>query len=648
VIPNQGNSNPESAKIFDMANRLRGVILALIFSLLFTSWLSAQEINQARLTPPETETFPSISTLLHVRDEQGNFVHGLNAQDVNILENGRRLPVSDFEQLNPGIQFVVAINPGAAFNIRDLLGISRYEYIYTALEKWAQDRLGTTLDDLSLLTLNGPVATHLSDTNTWITTLEPYSPQNDNNETGFEIFGRALELAADNPARPGMGKAVLFITALPEQDISLYLESLAARADQRDVRVFIWLITSANLFDTPQASQLQNLAIRTGGEFFTYSGIEPLPDLENYLEPLRRVYSLSYDSRISSSGRHQIAVHIRTDDLDIISPSIDFEIEVLPPNVAFISPGQEIKRKVAAGTESENVEITPKQHELELLIEFPDGRPRSIERTRLYVNDLLVDENTTPPFDRFSWDLSEITTSDEYKIQAEVIDSLGLSSKSMEQSILVSIDLPQQNNPFTFTRNSSVVVGMVVFITGSILMLILVMGGRIKPRLTKPKRNGNHRIDPVTQPVKANVDRKTTRLPDWFNRLSWPQRRIDMEAQAMLIRLTKSEQGNTEPPIPIIGEELTFGCDPTLATQVLDDASVEPIHARLRLGPDHYYRLYDENSIAGTWVNYSPISLEGMRLEHGDLIHIGRVGFRFSLRNPDKTRKPIITIKEIK
>jgi hypothetical protein len=631
-----------------MANRLRGVILALIFTLLYTSWLSAQEINQTRLTPPETEAFPSISTFMHVRHEQGNFVHSLTAQDVSILENGRRLPVSEFEQLKPGVQFVTAINPGTAFTVRDLLGISRYEYVYNALEEWAQERQGTTLDDLSLLTVNGPVATHLSDTQSWISTLQPYIPEIENNDLGFEILGRSLELAADNPIRPGMGRAVLFITALPEQDMTLYLESLAARAVQRDVRIFVWLLTSANLFPTPQASQLQNLAIQTGGEFFAYSGIEPIPNLETYLEPLRSIYSLSYDSRISSSGRHQIAVHIRSDDLDIISPAVDFEIEVLPPNVAFISPGQEIKRKIPAGTESESVEITPKQYELELLIEFPDGHPRPLERTRLYVNDLLVDENTTPPFDSFSWDLSEITSSDEYKIQAEVIDVLGLSSKSMEQSILVRIDMPQQNNPFTFARDRSVVVGMVVFITGSILLLILVMGGRIQPRFSKPRRNGNHRFDPVTQPVKAKVDRKTTRLPDWFNRLSWPQRRIEMEAQAMLMRLTKSEQGNTEPPIPIIGDELTFGCDPTLATQVLVDASVEPIHARLRLGPDHNYRLYDENSTAGTWVNYSPISPEGIRLEHGDLIHIGRVGFRFSLRNPDKSRKPIIIRKEIK
>ncbi|MFU8771311.1 MAG: FHA domain-containing protein [Anaerolineales bacterium] len=630
-----------------MANKLRAVILALIFSLLFTSWLSAQEADQARLTPPDIESFPIISTFLDVRDAEGNFIAGLERSEISVLENGRRLPVLELEQLRPGVQFVTAINPGTAFNVRDLLGVTRYEYIYEVLEEWAYARQGTTLDDLSLLTVNGPVATHLSDTNTWISTLQPYQPENGSSELGFELLGRSLELAAEDPSRPGMGKAVLFITDLPQDDMTLYLESLAVRARQRDVRVFIWLVTSANLYHTPFANQLQNLADQTGGKFFAYSGIEPLPDLEDYLEPLRSTYLLTYESALNSSGLHQIAVHIRTDEVNVTSPEQEIEIEVLPPNVAFISPGQEIKREVSTVEEGETEEITPKQYELEVIIEFPDGHTRPMERSRLFVDEQLAHENTASPFDRFTWDLSEYTSSDTHKIRVEVVDSLGLSGNSLEHSIMVSIVQSQQNNPFTFTRNRSLLVGLVVLVTGSILLLILVMGGRIQPGFSKPSRNGNHRSDPVTQPVKAKTDRKHTRLPEWFNRLSWPHRRVEAEALAMLIRISETEPGKTSPPIPIVGDELTFGRDPTLATQVLEDPSVETIHARLRLDPDNVYRLYDEKSIAGTWVNFTPISPEGVRLEHGDLIHIGRVGFRFSLRDPQKIRKPVITKKEL-
>jgi hypothetical protein len=32
-----------------------------------------------------------------------------------------------------------------------------------------------------------------------------------------------------------------------------------------------------------------------------------------------------------------------------------------------------------------------------------------------------------------------------------------------------------------------------------------------------------------------------------------------------------------------------------------------------------------------------------VRLEHGDLIHLGRVSFRFELTNPRRIRQPVVT-----
>ncbi len=94
--------------------------------------------------------------------------------------------------------------------------------------------------------------------------------------------------------------------------------------------------------------------------------------------------------------------------------------------------------------------------------------------------------------------------------------------------------------------------------------------------------------------------------------------------------------------VPITTTETTLGSDPNLATLVLDDPTVEGLHSRLIQGENGSFRLTDEGSIAGTWINYSPVSREGAALEHGDLVHIGRVGFRFSLRQPGIGRKPVV------
>jgi pSer/pThr/pTyr-binding forkhead associated (FHA) protein len=97
----------------------------------------------------------------------------------------------------------------------------------------------------------------------------------------------------------------------------------------------------------------------------------------------------------------------------------------------------------------------------------------------------------------------------------------------------------------------------------------------------------------------------------------------------------------TSPAIPISTPEMTFGSDPIQATRVLDDPSVSPLHARLR-GENGKYILNDEGSTAGTWVNYEQLTAP-MRLQHGDVIHIGRVSYRFMLRTVPERSAPRVT-----
>jgi predicted component of type VI protein secretion system len=109
-----------------------------------------------------------------------------------------------------------------------------------------------------------------------------------------------------------------------------------------------------------------------------------------------------------------------------------------------------------------------------------------------------------------------------------------------------------------------------------------------------------------------------------------------------LSRISEVDNLPVSTPLPITADKTVLGHDPDQATIVLDDISIEASHARLTRQADGSYRLADEGTIAGTWINYSPVSQGGSRLEHGDLIHIGKVGFRFTLRNPTRVRKPVV------
>jgi pSer/pThr/pTyr-binding forkhead associated (FHA) protein len=86
---------------------------------------------------------------------------------------------------------------------------------------------------------------------------------------------------------------------------------------------------------------------------------------------------------------------------------------------------------------------------------------------------------------------------------------------------------------------------------------------------------------------------------------------------------------------------MTFGSDPMQVTRILDDPSVSPLHARLREQAGQYI-LSDEKSVAGTWVNYELLAVP-RPLQHGDVLGIGRLSYRFMLRKPPERRLPTIT-----
>jgi hypothetical protein len=272
------------------------------------------------------------------------------------------------------------------------------------------------------------------------------------------------------------------------------------------------------------------------------------------------------------------------------------------------------------------------------------------------VDGVNVVENNEPPFEYFTWDLSEYSQTDTHILRVEVLDELGMIGTSIEYPVEVIVNLPEANLLTVLSQRGPLIIGLAVLLAGAVLILVLIVGGRIGPNVIggamSLRRKRRRESDPVTQPVPVKDEPKLgssatgLRLTGWVKGLNWPQRRLSSKPHAYLVRIAESEDAPTEVPIPITADELTFGRDKNLATLVLSDESVEALHSRLIRLEDGSFRLSDEGSVAGTWINYTPVSREGAPLEHGDLIHVGRVGFRFKLRAPQNIRRLTITPKE--
>ncbi len=607
----------------------------------------AQTAYTATVAPPASENFPRLETTLDIHDAQGGFVHGLQAEDVRVIENGQAITPLELKELRPGVQIAMAINPGMSFAVRNSQGISRYDLLQAALLDWAQRRKGSNLDDLSLLAAAGSERTHISSLDDFAQDLAAYQPDARAMLPRLDLLQRAVQVAADNPPRQGMERVVLFITAPLEGDFSLGIEELISFANQRNVHIFVWLAASPQVLESAATRQLENMALRTGGQFIAYTGEEALPDPEGYFQPLRDIYFLAYESAISQGGQQQIAVEVQIGDQRVLSAPLTFPFNLQPPDPAFVSPVAEIVRAIPAEMRPSPWEaaraddLFPQEQSIQVMVLFPDGRDRPLQRTALYVDGVLADENTSPPFDRFTWNLDAYSETMQHVLQVEALDSLGLRGASILTPVQMQVDLPQPSPWAGLARHWPAVAALTGALALALAALALVLSGRLQPRLI-----GAARRTPRARPAQTKPERprggETARAGDWVNRLHWPQRRLNPKAHAYLTRLNEGGEPRSTPPISISADEVTIGSDPDQATLLLNDPSVSALHARLVRAEDNSFRLFDQDSIAGAWINYLPVSPQGSELIHGDLLHIGRVAFRFNQNQPIRQRHVVV------
>lgn len=231
-----------------------------------------------------------------------------------------------------------------------------------------------------------------------------------------------------------------------------------------------------------------------------------------------------------------------------------------------------------------------------------------------------------------------------------MLDSYGLSNISIDNTIQITVQQTPQSVVTTIIKNAPTIAGAAVAIAGGILLLVLVVGGHIRPKTfgrsrnkSKAKIRQEEARDPLTQPIPPERRSSQQRLPKWVNRIAWPQRDgPTTKPIAYLEALKEQDPLSPQKNIPIHAGKITFGKDPTQASTTFNDNALDDLHARLVTNSEGACKIYDEGSIAGTWVNYNPINSEGVCLNHGDIIHLGQIGLCFKVSDKAKIPKPIV------
>ncbi|MBK9924439.1 MAG: FHA domain-containing protein [Anaerolineales bacterium] len=621
--------------------------LFLTFILLAGTWtfVHAQTAASAEILQINADEFPRISTLVDVYDANGEFISDIQASDITVYEDGQENRVDALTESSVPVQMVVAINPGPPMSVRDSNAVPRFDRVLEALSTWVNAQPAESQDDLSLVSLSGSLINH-SSIKDWFVSLNSFKPDFRNSTPNLQTLSIALDTASASTPLPGMKRAVLFITPhMDDPNIDNTIAPLIQRAIDSKVRVFVWFIDAEEFNVTASANAFKTLAQQTDGAFFSFSRNEIFPDLNLYLAPLRHIYELTYSSLLTTPGDHTLGLYVKIQDVTIPALDKPFSVDVQPPNPIFIAPPLQITRQAPADDPYNDEALSPSQQIIDIIIEFPDGHKRDLKRTTLYVDGQVVAENTKAPFDKFLWDLSTYNDSAQHEIVVEAEDVLGLKKSSIGIPVsFMVIHPPSGLRAFLMRYSTQLILGAIVFAGLALLIILLRSRVRNVPE-SKRKKARKAKEDPLTQPVVALTEpsaaaTKRVKSQPRFTWMSAPKQSRVPLAPAYLIRLTNGGEPASVAPISIVEKDMTFGTDPVQSMYVLDDPSISPLHARIKQTGDGNFVIIDQNSIAGTWVNYEPVTREGVRLKHGDRIHFGRLTYRFDLNQPPVESEP--------
>jgi len=625
--------------------------LSLLFCAADSVHAQQASLASATVYSVDYSTFPTSSALVDVFNAQGIFASGLSPEAVTVIEDGQLIPVDSLIELAVPLQLVVAVNQGLPLDARDSTGLSRFQRVSQVLMQWAQSRPPDLPDDFSLVSQAGPIINHATATQ-FVEGLNSFQPDLRAATPNLQSLAIALDTVSAQTPRLGMKRTILLITPhMEDPNLAAVMDPLLKRAVEGGIRIFIWFVDFDSAFNTTSAAVFNALAIQTGGSMFNFSGVERFPDPEVYFSPLRRIYTMTYTSRLTTAGEHALAIQADLFSGQITSNELKFTVDIQPPNPIPVTPSLQITRQAPPDDPFNTEILLPAEQQIEIIIEFPDQHKRPLTRTTLYVDGQVMDENTVEPFDVFTWDLTSYTLSGEHQVIVEAVDVVGLSKKSMAIPITVTvIQAPRGPAALLAKYRTPITIGAVL-VAGMALMFILLSGRLRIPSIRALQVARQAEADPLTQSVQAVTKSPAPiavakkKKPRAQSRKAAAGAKPKVEAIASFIRLTADGQPATVAPIDLNHKEIIFGTDPIQCNQILSDASISSVHARLRQTEDGGYLLQDNNSIAGTWVNYEAVPREGHRLSHGDMVHFGQLTFRFTLRTPPEVKKPTITVQ---
>ncbi len=637
------------------------IILTIALAMFAPGLLSAQE-DGARLHVVDVDAsdFPTIIFRLEAIDGENNRIDDL--QGLALAEDGQ--PIGEFEArpLDVGVDLYFIIDANSTIEDRDEAdGATRREKVRDSIIRYAERFMDPTqLDRVTVIVPDGAGGRFLDRPsmtfpNEVINAVNFYQPEPLDEVSLNRLLFMALDEAARSAEEGRFQAIVLFSDAANLADYP-DMPSFLTRAQEQGVAVFPVILGSRA--DLDEIEQAMSLAEPTGGAYAHMPQPVDTDDLYDRIQRRGTLAEISYRSELAASGPHVISAELAggRGEAEVV-------INVEPPRVRMAVDNSRPILRVTNDSETALELIEPTQQPLVAQVEWPDGHPRT-----LVAASLLID-GVEQPLDgsvlgadgilTFDWDISALADG-VYGVQVQVVDELGLAGASPPLPLTIEVQRPvaaeapvateaaaptaaPTNVPEVDEGQSSdllVFSGVGVALIAALLVIVVVIVLLWRSRRQAPVAEAAEAPSAWAQAAPPEAYQPSSPVPSLVaqpdpevTRVEMPEFAAASDAGAYLEVL---ENAPEHPGfIPISGNNVTLGRDARRVTILFKDRSVSRLHARI-LKSHGTYRIYDEGSASGTYVNFERVSLAPRPLADKDQIHFGRVYLRFHLASSER------------
>lgn len=600
------------------------LLLAFAPLLLLLLWpaipasVAAQEEGDRRIgrlviSSADASAAPTIVLRAYAVDGQGAPLD-LSSQNVIVTHDG--LPVSDVETVG-GYEagtltiFVVDLPPGVE---------PQLEAIQQAVEQYASPpELKEATDYVAIYQVGEDEATQLLAPVNFYNAIRNFFAQDLAIQAGptalLDSLGALIDEVDGLRPKADMVTSIVLITDGTDVVSQRFEDTdMAIKASAQGIPVHTIWVENENLQPfSHEAGQdyLSQLAQATGGLYAQLGQPDAIQAIWNRIAAFRTHETIQYRPENLSGGDHEVVLSLRDDPE--VQDSTTVTVPASAPSITIDLPAE--SRQLTLEDLEDPVVLS-----FSTSVSWLDGVEREITSAQLLVNGAVAQEIDVRDLGEFRAEITNFSFGPN-TVQIAIEDEQGQGATSPK--ITLDISEGETDVPEALASRSGLAQTLSRFALGCFVLLLIVALVALAIFIIRRMRSTTQSRRRY-RPPEAVAPSPVSGAPDSGGEMAPARAQRSRPYLEILESVTRMP-----PAIELTAPEHRLGRNPGQSDIAFEnDITVSRIHASVMLeGSD--YRLYDEASSGGTFVNDQPVPEYGYQLLDGDEIRLGAVRLRY-------------------